>query len=396
MLPRPLSQLAHPREAIRRFTPNWFTITMGTGVVALALNQIPVDIPGRVPLAHALWLANIVLFMVFAVMYAARWVLYRHEARRIFDHPVMCMFFGAVPMALATLINGFLVFGTSHWGDLAVGIASVLWWLDVALSLGCAWLVPYLMFTRQQHDLPAMTAVWLLPLVAAEVAAASGALLVGHLPPGAQATRILVLSYALWGISVLPALGVLVILFLRMTLHKLPRREMAATSWLSLGPIGTGALALILLGEQAARLFVGSPLASLGVTAQGLGIVGGLALWGYGLWWLGLALLVTRRYFREEVPFNMGWWAFTFPLGVYSLSTLALGRALNSALFEMAGCALVLLLIAFWLLVVSRTLHGAFHGHLFVSPCLDGLPNDDSMPRAPGSPGARRVVPSGS
>ena len=37
---RPLSQLQHPREMIRQFTPNWFAATMGTGVLALALSLI--------------------------------------------------------------------------------------------------------------------------------------------------------------------------------------------------------------------------------------------------------------------------------------------------------------------------------------------------------------------
>ena len=125
-----------------------------------------------------------------------------------------------------------------------------------------------------------MTAVWLLPIVAAEVTAASGGLLIGHLPPGAAATRILFTSYMLWGTSVLPALGILVILFLRLVLHKLPKREMAVSSWLSLGPIGTGALGLLLLGEQASRLFAGTAMADLGLAAHGLGVIGATALWG--------------------------------------------------------------------------------------------------------------------
>ena len=32
---KPFSQLQHPREVIRQFTPNWFAATMGTGVLAL-------------------------------------------------------------------------------------------------------------------------------------------------------------------------------------------------------------------------------------------------------------------------------------------------------------------------------------------------------------------------
>ncbi len=55
-----------------------------------------------------------------------------------------------------------------------IHLAEVLWWLDVAMSLACGVLIPYMMFTRQEHSIDQMTAVWLLPVVAAEVAAVSG------------------------------------------------------------------------------------------------------------------------------------------------------------------------------------------------------------------------------
>jgi len=355
---------------IRQFTPNWFTATMGTGILALALNQFPFPVDGLKSVAQALWFVNIAIFMLCAAMYAARWVFFFDGAKRIFQHSVMCMFFGAIPMGLATIINGFLAFGTQHWGDAAVQIASWLWWLDAAMALASAWLVPYLMFTRQDHSLQSMTAIWLLPIVAAEVAAASGGLLIGHLEPGAHATSILYVSYALWGTSVLPALGILVILFLRMVLHKLPKRDMAVSSWLSLGPIGTGALGLLVLGEQAERLFANTPTAGLGMAAHGVGIVGAAILWGYGMWWLVLAVLITLRYVREGLPFNMGWWAFTFPIGVFSVATLTLARATGVGMFEGFGAFFVVLLAVFWLIVTGRTLHGIYHGHLFVSPCL--------------------------
>ncbi len=273
-------------------------------------------------------------------------------------------------MGLVTIINGFLIFGVAHWGQTSVDIAYAQWWLDAAMALACAWLVPYLMFTRQDHTLESMTAIWLLPIVAAEVTAASGGLLVSHLQAGVPATRILFVSYILWGTSVLPAMGILVILFLRMALHKLPKRDMAVSSWLSLGPIGTGALGLLLLGEQAPRVLNVMQMADIGHAAHGVGVIGAAILWGFGLWWLVLALLITVRYLREGLPFNMGWWAFTFPIGVYSLATLALGRTTGVHAFEVLGVIFVVMLTCFWLIVTGRTLYGAYHGHLFVSPCL--------------------------
>jgi len=275
-------------------------------------------------------------------------------------------------MGLATILNGFLAFGVSHWGAAAVHIADVLWWIDAALALVTAWVVPYFMFTRQQHTIEDMTAVWLLPVVAAEVTASSGGLLIPYLADKTAGLHMLFLSYALWAVSVPLAMGILVILFLRLTLHKLPHRDMAVSSWLSLGPIGTGALGLLLLGPDAQRVMITPHMATLAPAAEGFGLIAGVILWGYGLWWLVTAVFTTLRYLGSGLPFNMGWWGFTFPIGVYSVATLALGRQTHMLFFSVAGTLLVAVLAMFWILVTVRTLHGAYRGFLFVAPCLSG------------------------
>lgn len=361
------------RKVVRNFTPNWFTVTMGTGVLALALEQFPLPLPGLHSAGLALWLFTIALFLLFTLLYATRWICFSREARGIFRHPVASMFFGAIPMGLATLLNGFLVFGLPLWGETALSIAHGLWWLDVALALACGILIPFVMFTRQDHSMEKMTAVWLLPIVAAGVAAASGGLLAPHLPTE-QAFATLIAGYVLWAFSVPLAMSILVILLLRLALHKLPQRDMAASGWLSLGPIGTGALGLLLLGREAPRIFAEAGLPGLGEIAQGFGVIGALLLWGYGSWWLLLALLKTAHYLKAGIPFNMGWWGFTFPLGVYALATLALGRVTNLTFFTVAGGLLVLCLAGFWSVVATRTAQGAWRRTLFVAPYLPPAP----------------------
>lgn len=370
---KPFRQLQHPREVIRQFTPNWFAVTMGTGVLALALVQLPLAIPGIHPFAEGLWLFNILLFTLFTAAYAARWILFFDEARRIFGHSTVSMFFGTIPMGLATIINGFLLFGLPRWGDGVIHLAEVLWWIDVAMSLTCGVLIPYMMFTRQEHSIDQMTAVWLLPVVAAEVAAASGGLLAPHLSDAHSQLVVLTTSYVLWAFSLPVAFSILTILLLRMALHKLPHENMAASSWLALGPIGTGALGMLLLGGDAPAIFAANGLPGIGEIASGLGLIAGITLWGFGLWWMLTALLITVRYLRDGIPFNLGWWGFTFPLGVYSLATLKLASILNLAFFSIFGTALVLLLAVMWLIVGKRTVQGAWRGELFVSPCIAGL-----------------------
>jgi C4-dicarboxylate transporter/malic acid transport protein len=366
------------RGIIRQFTPNWFTVTMGTGILSLALNQVPFATRAVRAVAEGLWLLNIVLFLIFGALYVGRWFLFPREARRIFGHSVMPMFFGAIPMGLATIVNGFLVFGVEHWGRNAVSIALPLWQIDVAMAILCGVGVPYLMITRHIHTLEEMTAVWLLPIVAAEVAAASAALLAPQLSSPHAALQVLILGYALWAFSTPLAMSVLVILVLRMVLHKLPRRDMAASSWLALGPIGTAALGLMLLGADAPHAFSAAGFPGVGDVAAGVGVIGGAVLWGYGMWWLLAALMVTARYLRQGMPFNLGWWGFTFPVGVYSLATLALARYTNLEFFIAIGSGLVIGLVFIWLTVAALTVHGIWHRHLFVSPCLikGSIPGD--------------------
>ena len=320
-----------------------------------------------------LWQINIGLFCVFSVLYLLRWLIYPHEARHIFTHSSMALFLGTIPMGLATIINGFLKFGVFLYGDVAVQIAQVLWYLDVFLAVLIGVLVPFFMFSRQKHELKTMTAMWLLPVVACEVAASSGGLLLQHLEAGQTALGILFGSYILWGMSVLPAFAILTILMLRLALHQLPSKELAVSSWLALGPIGTGALALLVLGAQAPHILQAYHLTGLADFLHYAGIVASLILLGFGLWWFAIAVLTTLKHAKADLPFNLGWWGLTFPLGVFTLAILNLGHQLHVNFIVNIGLAFASILMMLWVMVMSKTLRGMYQGHLFFSPCLKAM-----------------------
>ncbi|BCO08033.1 C4-dicarboxylate ABC transporter [Desulfolithobacter dissulfuricans] len=374
MLQKPFSRLNHPLDVVRHFTPNWFAVTMGTGILALCLNKFPYHSTFLHSFAMGLWLLNIGLFALFSALFIGRILIFPSITLKLLKHPVQSMFLGCIPMGLVTIINGLLVFGTQLWGDAIIPIASCLWWVDSIMSVTCSLLVPYFMFTRQEHSMPSMTTVWLLPIVASEVAAASGGFLVPYLT-GQSAVVVWIVSYVLWAISVPLAFGILIIFFQRLVLHKLPCENMAASIWLCLGPIGTAALGLLLLGSASQKLvqqgvFATSDLVIMGQVAEGFGLIVATMFWGFGLWWLAMAMLVTVHYLCKGMPFNMGWWAFTFPLGVYTAATLTLAQQTNIVFFYAFGATFVILLFVFWAIVAARTLHGGYHGHLIQAPCL--------------------------
>jgi C4-dicarboxylate transporter/malic acid transport protein len=357
------------QEKIRQFTPNWFAMTMGNGIVFLILMALPVQFSGKRAIAEALWVIDIAIFAGFAVMLTARFVCFPETIRPLLHHPQQSMFFGAIPMGFAPLVNGIVLFMGGRYGASTYHFAFVLWCTDAALSVIVALGVPYLVFTVQSHAFERVSAVLLLPLVAPEVAASSAAVIAQH--ASAPIAQFMIgAGYVLWAISVPLALMVLTIVFFRLVIHKLPHRDMGPSSWLTLGPIGTGALGLLTLGQAAPAAFATSPLASVALTARDLGVIGALLLWGLGAWWLVTAILFTLRYCREGMPFNLGWWAFTFPLGVYTVATLALGHVTGFGGFEVIGMVLALLFGVLWSVVITSTVRGLIDGRLLFAPCL--------------------------
>jgi C4-dicarboxylate transporter/malic acid transport protein len=358
---------------IKNFTPNWYAMTMGTGITAICLNTLANGLPWLKAICSGLWVFNILLFAFFTSLLIARSIKFPESWKRMLNHPTQPMFLGCIPMGLITIVNGFVLFAPPYLGTVAIDIAITLWWIDVVLSLASVLVVPYFMFTRQSHRLDNMTAVWLLPFVACEVAASSGGMLLPHLSAD-HALNVMVLSLVLWSVSVCLAMGILVIFFQRLCLHKLPTSEVAASIWLPLGPTGTGSLALLLLGNGAdglQMLSAPSHVVNLLQLMPGFGLIGGIIIWALATWWFTIAFSVTVYYIvRGGLKFNLGFWAYTFPLGVYTMATETLGLQTDMAFFKVFGIGLVLSLVAIWLAVFLRTWHGAYHGYLFKDPSL--------------------------
>jgi tellurite resistance protein TehA-like permease len=105
------------------------------------------------------------------------------------------------------------------------------------------------------------------------------------------------------------------------------------------------------------------------VTVKGPFHVLGLLLWGFGVWWLVMAISMTlHRAILKDLPFSLTWWAFTFPLGAFAAASWRLGE-----LFKL-GSVWAIGLFAYGLLIVLRSaafinsVLGAVSGRLFASP----------------------------
>ncbi|KAI3119881.1 hypothetical protein CBS147330_8411 [Penicillium roqueforti] len=352
----------------------WFAVTMGTGIVSVLMVSIPFDTPVLYYLSIVFFLLNAVLFTLAFITSVLRYTLYPEIWQVMIQDPTNSLFLGTIPMGFATLIEMWVLVCVPIWGEWAKTFAWALWMIDVVAAASVTSSLTFiLMSQRHITSLDRFTAVQLLPIAATIVAAGTGAEVALILADKHHAMGTLLASFILWGMGTPMAIVVLVIYYQRLAVHKLPPRELIVSCFLPLGPLGFGGFGIVYIGKVARVLSQDSqfldPIA--GHIAYVLGVFISLLMWSFGLIWLVFALATVL--YSSPFPFNMGWWGFTFPLGVYSANTIELGLEMDIMFFKVLGTILSGAVLLLWVLVASRTVHGAWRGTLFYAPCLQNL-----------------------
>lgn len=178
---------------------------------------------------------------------------------------------------------------------------------------------------------------------------------------GANARLLLSLGYAFFGLGFLLFLFMMGLLHDRLILHPMPGAPLAPSLWIALGPIGVGVVGLLSLAHVAVPV-----LPTGGEFVLVISQLAATGLWGFGVWWLAVAVALLVRYLRTgPVPFGLGWWAFTFPLGAFTVATVTLARVWETAPLEVFGVLLYVGLVAFWILVTGSTVRGLRNGQVW-------------------------------
>ncbi len=343
----PQAASAAPPNWLQAFSPAWFAAVMGTGVLAVTLHFYSTLLPVLAPLAVALHWLNVALFLVLAGPWLARWVRFPQAALASLRHPVQAHFYPTFSIALIVLALQFLVFG--HHRDIALA----LWLPGALLTVFFSFAILALVFHGESIALEHVTPAMFIPPVGLVVIPVAGAPLAAAMAPGWRELA-LVFNWAVLGAGSLLYVGLLALTMFRYVLGKPVGKPMVPTAWVNLGPLGVIPVSLLNLGEAMPQL-----------AASGVVQVVGLLLWGFGVWWLLMAAILTVSAARRgELPFALSWWAFTFPLGAFVASSWRLGNQTGLAPIVAVGSVALLLLAALWSVTLVRTLRGVASGAL--------------------------------
>lgn len=359
------------QPALAYVGPNWFATVMGTGIVANAAATLPVGSPvvssSLQGFARGVWVLDLLLLAVVLTVTALHWSRHPEAACSHLDHPTMAHFYGAPAMALMTVGAGAVLVGQPLIGSTAaIGLDSVLWSAGTLLGLWTAVMVPFKMITTHQVGSDSAFGGWLMPVVPPMVSAATGPLLIPHLPAGQWQLTLQVACYAMFGLALLASLVVITLIWGRLVRHGVGAAAAVPTLWIVLGPLGQSITAAYTLGVTAPHV-LSRPY---GDAFAAMGPVYGLPVWGFAILWLASAVVITVRTARSPggLPFTLAWWSFTFPVGTVVTGTSGLAITTGAHALSIMAVVLYAGLVIAWTVVATRTVRGIAAGRLLRAP----------------------------
>ncbi|CDO69365.1 hypothetical protein BN946_scf184961.g7 [Trametes cinnabarina] len=377
----PVYQWKSWRERIRHFTWAWYAVIMGTGVVSALLHNLPYynDSLALKVAALVVFLVNLVLFVFVCTCTILRYIMFPEIWHMMLAHPAQSLFIGCFPMGAATLINSALNIN-QDWGFGGEAFLWTLWgfwWLDSAVSYIIAFGMLYTMMVRQDHSIPKMSAVWLLPVVTLIVASSSGGLLSHALLPHSTTIALVTtgFSFTMVIIGLGFALMMITVYLLRLILHGPPDPSLILSAFITLGPLGQGGFSLLVNGQDLSEilpLHMGDEFPTVALAGQMVFagcFLGAFILFSLGVAWILLALIsIGHVRASSKIPFSMAYWGLIFPNGVFALLCVQLAKVLDSGVFRAIGAAWTGVVFLLWVTVFARSIPSFIDGSMFKAP----------------------------
>ncbi len=336
---------------IKNFAPSWFASVMGTGIVAITSFYYAFMLPPLKEVAITLWLLNTILFVLLIVPWGLRFILYSTEALSDLKNPVTGQFYATMPIACLVLAANFLLIGDGYLNkSLVIAAAKGLWLTGVAISLLLSLAIPLINFLNKNVTVEQLNPAWFMPPVSLIVIPVPGAKLLPYWPGNWQEI-IFIFNLVAWSSGFFLFILIETICFYRFICRPPLPGQLAPTTWINLGPIGVGTIALINMGLASPSFLGENVLPVIKLMA--------IILWGFGFWWILCAICLSIYYLmHRNLQFSLSWWAFTFPLGAYTGATYLIAGLLDAPLIASYGFGCYILLVVLWSIVFARSVAG--------------------------------------
>lgn len=356
-------------DILRYFSPRWFIAIMATGAVANILQVLDAGRGGWQHHTAAVLLTLAVLaFVPVLLLILLRFRSDRSTLYRELAHSSLIQFYSAMFIAAAICATG-LIKIPLPWlpGAVAQNLAEALWIFAVVTGIAKAVFTPWRIITLNHAEPKRVLGFWFLPPVGLFVIVFAGNFLV--MSPGNEnwLQIVFTLNLLLLGAALFQTLILFTLFLFRALTYPFPGADVLPSFAIGLAPVGVSIIALL---SFLPVMDNAAPTAFLSLAAVKPMILLALVLfWGFGLWWLAVAVAVIASGFRaHKVPVTLGFWAFIFPPAAYALASLLLGKATGIHFIQQLGVYLSYTVLCGWLLVAVLTLRGMRDRSIFRLP----------------------------
>lgn len=330
------SLLARADAAIASLAPGYFALVMASGIISVGLRLAGLAAAARALLALAV-LAAAVLFVLFVLRAARHRSRMRDDARS----PERAFGYFTTVAAASVLAVGLRAEGADGAALALVVLAVALW---VVLGYVLPWQV--LMTRDGGRILERTDGSWFVWSVASQSLAVG---LSGVRPAGAVAADLLgVLTVMAWSVGTILYAGIAVLVILRIVHFGITPEQFLPTYWVSMGALAISVVAGTAIFE----------MAPVPMVEAARGLIGGsvVIFWCFALWQIPLLVgagLWRHLVHRVPLRYAPSLWSMVFPLGMFAVASMTLGRAEHLPVVEIVGEAVLVAAVLAWAAVAT-------------------------------------------
>ncbi|KAF5620585.1 Malic acid transport [Fusarium tjaetaba] len=338
------------KDRVVRITWSWFPCTMSTGGLANLLNEQPYTFTGLKTIGKIFFILNIILFLTFTALIAARFAMKPRAFPTSLHHPSESFFFGAFWVSIALILTGAQSYGGPETGEWFTTAMRVVFWMYYACEMVVAVVQYHIIFETERLAISEALPGWILPAYPFLVTGMLAAKIAGSQPQW-SAVQIIVAGLMGQGLGWMLALFIYAVYLSRLIQHKLPVASKRPAMFIAVGPTAFTCGGLIALGKQAKSAlpddFLSTPSIPAGELWAGMSVAAGLFIWLMAIWFSALSAISVLRGARR-MEFSLSWWALVFPNVGLALASINVGNTLSSRGIKIFGSSLTVVLVMVW------------------------------------------------